>query len=112
MKSISMRGNKHPQWKGGMIIDREGYILIHKPDHPHHANKNYVKRAVLIMEKKLGRYLIPLEVVHHIDGDKKNDDIDNLLLFSSQGEHAYHHMKLNGWKGGKFTHSGAYNLHH
>ena len=39
----------------------------------------------------IGRTLGNDEVVHHIDGDVSNDAYDNLMVFSSQGDHlAYH----------------------
>jgi hypothetical protein len=37
--------------------------------------------------------LYPEEVVHHIDGDILNNDIDNLEIFESQREHYKHHME-------------------
>jgi hypothetical protein len=45
------------------------------------------------MEAKLGRYLTPEEVVHHIDGDKENNDPDNLMLFANNGEHTRFHAE-------------------
>jgi len=42
-------------------------------------------------EKKLGRKLSPEEVVHHIDGKKKNNRPENLMVFPSQAEHAAWH---------------------
>lgn len=44
-----------------------------------------------IMEQKLGRPLLPNEVVHHLDGDKKNNNPNNLLLFASSTDHSAHH---------------------
>lgn len=44
----------------------------------------------LIAEKKLGRKLIKGEIVHHIDGNKKNNNIDNLEVMT-QSEHARKH---------------------
>lgn len=40
-----------------------------------------------VMEKHLERRLDSEEVVHHIDGDKLNNKIQNLKLFSNQDEH-------------------------
>jgi hypothetical protein len=36
-----------------------------------------------VMEKNIGRKLKPTEVIHHRDGNKRNNSIDNLELFSS-----------------------------
>ena len=44
-----------------------------------------------LMEKLLGRKLRKEEVVHHIDGNKLNNDIDNLELFESKSEHLRFH---------------------
>lgn len=47
-----------------------------------------------IAEQILGRPLEPGEVVHHKDGDKLNFSPDNLIIFSSQEEHARHHLEI------------------
>lgn len=86
-------GEKNPNFRGGRIIDRDGYVLVTvAKGHPY---GRYVKdRDVgkvlehrLIMEKKLGRYLLPSEVVDHIDGLRLHNHEDNLRLFSSNAEH-------------------------
>ena len=45
-----------------------------------------------IMEEKLGRKLLPTEVVHQIDGNKLNNDPDNLQIMT-RAEHARLHKQ-------------------
>lgn len=85
-------GPKAPSWAGG-IRKHRGYILIYSPTHP--AIKNtprspYVKQSRLTMEKKLGRYLEPNEVVHHINGRRDDDRIENLFLTTKAGHNSIH----------------------
>lgn len=82
-----------PRWKGGRKIRRDGYSFVVAP--PGHPNPSYVKPSGIayvlehrhVMEQHLGRYLDPAEVVHHKDGDRTNNAIDNLELFASQADH-------------------------
>ena len=44
-------------------------------------------------EEKIGRALLPGEVVHHVDGNKQNNNLDNLEVLPNQAEHARQHFK-------------------
>lgn len=45
----------------------------------------------VVAEMMIGRPLRPGEVVHHINGDKHDNRPENLMVFSSQQEHAAYH---------------------
>lgn len=55
-------------------------------------NGRHIHRTVA--EMVLGRELLPGEVVHHIDGDKRNYSSSNLRIYSSQAEHLAYHLTL------------------
>jgi hypothetical protein len=75
------------RWKGGRIVEKFGYILIKKPSHPHCDYKGYVREHRIVMEKHLGRFLDPSEVVHHINHNPSDNRIENLFLCNSQSNH-------------------------
>jgi hypothetical protein len=51
------------------------------------------------MERSLGRFLKPKEVIHHLDGNKLNNNLDNLKLFSNSHEHFKEEQNINQlWK--------------
>lgn len=56
-----------------------------------YVKENQRHQHLVIAEQMLGRALLPGEVVHHEDRNKKNNDPSNLIVFVSQAEHARHH---------------------
>jgi len=67
-----------------------GYICIRMPSHPScKCGRVYEHRVV--METKLGRYLKKEERIHHINGDRTDNRIENLMLFENDSEHAKFH---------------------
>jgi hypothetical protein len=88
--SIAKKGKKHPNWKGGIRIDRGYRYVLLSPEHPFYAMANkrgYVQEHRLVMAQHLGRLLEPYEVVHHINGDRGDNRIENLKLIESNAEH-------------------------
>lgn len=73
-----------------------GYRVIYRPDHFNcnlgSSFRGYVYEHRYVMERKLGRPLAPDEVVHHLDSDRLNNDISNLIVLSNAD-----HTKLHMW---------------
>lgn len=86
-------GEKNPAWKGGRIYDKDGYVLIWMPDHPNRNNDNYVREHRLVYEKYLGRYLTQQEEIHHINGIKDDNRLQNLNKFLKNEHCRLHHKK-------------------
>lgn len=80
-------GDRSGTWKGGVTFTQDGRKLVKMPDHPHANVQGYVYNYRLVMEKMIGRYLTPEEVVHHKDEDPTNDDPSNLVLCANNAEH-------------------------
>lgn len=91
---IKRLGDKAKNWQGGRQTTTRGYIYIYKPDHPHTTVRGCVMEHRLVMEEKIGRYLEPGEVVHHIDGNKMNNDPSNLEL-KSNSQHISDHFQAS-----------------
>lgn len=95
-------GNNHPGWKGGKKLSVNGYWEILSKNHPLKDVHGYMKEHRLVMEKFIGRYLNRKEVVHHINGIKTDNRIENLTLFNNSSEHAKFHDKNRKKNKGKF----------
>ncbi len=60
-----------------------------------------------LMEKKLRRALNDEEVVHHIDNDVNNNNIENLWLFQNKSEHLRHHWATTRRKSSVLGHAAS-----
>ena len=92
--SIIRKGENNNFWKGGKI-NIDGYIYIKVYNHPNKNARGYIAKHRLIMEKNLNRYLTKKEVIHHKNGIRDDNKIENLQLFKNQSEHISFH-RING----------------
>lgn len=81
-------GSRNVFWRGGRVIDKHGYVLIHAPDHPRASKGGYIREHRLVMEQHLGRPLLPEEVVHHDeDVPKSCNDPKFLTVYPDNATH-------------------------
>lgn len=92
-KKGQMLGEKHPNWKGGKITDKNGYIHIKMREHPQSNSIGYIREHRVVMEKKIGRMLKKNEDVHHKNGTKTDNRPENLELLT-RSTHAKVSYKL------------------
>lgn len=104
----TQKGIKRPQfsnensarWGGGNYISSDGYKMVKCENEFHSSGRQrYKKEHIDIYEKYIGRELKTQrgnmgEQVHHIDGDKLNNDISNLELCSDTREHRNLHCQM------------------
>lgn len=94
-KSSKLWWSKELERLRGRIKTKDGYILIKDHKHPNKDSNNYVQEHVKIMSKHIKRSLLLGEIIHHIDLDKTNNNINNLYLCKNRSEHAKIHWSVN-----------------
>ena len=93
-------GPKHFNWKGGRVAHHSGYVLVWlHPDDPfaqmaehNKRGTSYVPEHRIVMARHLGRLLQPWEVVHHKNGIRDDNRIENLEL-NTKGAHMKSHSQ-------------------
>ena len=98
-------------WDGNRL-DSNGYVKILMPDHSRANGNGYVQEHILVLEKVLGRPILPTEATHHIDGDRTNNTPGNLMLFATNAMHISYHRRIDAfeacghydWRRCKFCH--------
>lgn len=106
MKCARKLGYRHPQpkgseahaWRGGRCaVGKERYVLVYMSrNDPYYSMgvdrgklspARYVLEHRIVMARHIGRALLPGEVVHHINGNKQDNRIENLELLPNKAEH-------------------------
>ena len=76
---------EHPNWKGGRRINCAGYVELRMPEHPRARKNGYVFEHLIVAEKHYGEITRDY-VIHHINGNKQDNRIENLMVLT-QKEH-------------------------
>lgn len=75
-------------------INSKGYVEFTRKDNPNFGRLEHV----VLMEQKIGRKLLKNECVHHVDENKTNNDLSNLVLMTIS-EHTRLHRYMEAQKG-------------
>jgi len=85
LKELGLKaGPKSNWWKGGRYKIQHGYVMVWDP------KRRHIKEHRLVVEKHIGRELLSCEHVHHINGVKDDNRIENLQIVSNS-EHQHIH---------------------
>lgn len=89
----NQHGPENNNWRGGQAKTGAGYTLKRAEGHPRAKKKGaYVPEHILVLEKEIGRVLMPGEVGHHKNGIRWDNRAENLQIME-RGEHSSHHRK-------------------
>ena len=101
---ITLRGTGRRKGQPGKVIQRkstrrklllkwvDGYAFIWQPGYHRQRFNIWAKRADLVLEKKLGRLLLPNEIAHHKNLNRADDRPKNLEAMTVS-EHQSHHVR-------------------
>lgn len=78
----------NPSWKGGSYTNENGYRRIR-------VGRQYVYEHRYVMEKALGQKLTKSEDVHHVNHNKLDNRIENLIVLSKH-DHGCRHDHFRG----------------
>ncbi|MBM9931837.1 hypothetical protein IPC339_29745 [Pseudomonas aeruginosa] len=73
-------------------LTKDGYLRMYAAKHPYANGRKEIHVHVMVMEMHIGRPISPGECVHHINGIKTDNRLENLQLMSFS-EHSKEHNK-------------------
>lgn len=89
-----LKGNLNASWKDGKRISNYGYVLIYVGKENGRGSDDYALEHRVLMERHIGRKLLRQEIVHHKNGIKTDNRIENLEIMSLSEHTSKHNLDL------------------
>lgn len=90
--SIERSGENGTNWQGGRWVHKDGYIVLTMRGYPGADKRGSIFEHRYVMEQHIGRLLLADEIVHHKNGNRQDNSIDNLQLLTRSEHIPIHHI--------------------
>lgn len=90
-RSEARKRERSSNWHGGIRTTNKGYRQVLMPEHPRADKSGYVMEHILVWEKETGFSVPSGCCIHHLNGDKADNRIENLCLMSFGAHTILHH---------------------
>lgn len=91
-RSDSRKGEKGSNWNGGRMTSKKGYVLLLCPGHHRANSKGYVMEHIVVWENATGIPVPKNCCIHHLNGKKNDNRIENLCLMKFSAHTVFHHL--------------------
>lgn len=91
-RSSAKRRENSSAWNGGRRLTRKGYVQILMPEHKIADSSGYVMEHIAVYERETGIEIPPCCCIHHLNGIKNDNRIENLCMMTFAGHTKYHHL--------------------
>ena len=93
-RSEARKGEKGSNWHGGVRTTSGGYRQVLCPEHPRADKAGYVMEHILIWEQETG-VPVPMNCcIHHLNGNKTDNKIQNLCMMQHTAHTVFHHTGI------------------
>ena len=90
-RSEARKGEKGANWRGGVKTNKQGYRLVLCPEHHRADSSGYVMEHILVWERESGSLLPDKCCIHHLNGVKNDNRIENLCVMLHNAHTIHHH---------------------
>lgn len=87
------RGERSRAWRGGRHLNGDGYVMLWCPEHPRAGKRGYVREHIKVWTDAHGP-LLPGWTVHHLNGIRDDNRLDNLAAVPPGANKSFHLQRL------------------